>query len=316
MFIDIAFNVTDKAFENNLEEVIKDCINNDVMPLFVGLDLESSLKCILLSEKYKTCCYLGFHPCHLDTLQKETICSTCDIPNTTLPTEKVEEKYSSDEDLKNKICSVQKSLNSLNFDNKRVIGIGECGLDYFRSDKKSLQKEIFKLHLDLNKDLPYFLHCRDSHDDFMKIIREFKYSQSPNESHKKEIKGVVHSFDGTLEQALCILEEGFYIGINGCSLKNQENINVVKQIPIERILLETDSPYCLIRKSYAASNFTTPLKSKINSPKNVKQIAEVIALLKGASIDEIEKIVFENTLEVFPKLKEFVNEFLENKDSK
>ena len=312
MFIDIAFNPTDSQIERNINQIMSDCKNYMIMPIFIGLDFDSSLKCLSLCEKFNTCCYLGFHPCYINKFEENrSYCCGIDDETSSIHTNNNEStsKYQDtlvhiNEQLSNACDSIEKLLNEFDFSNPRVIGIGECGLDYFRSENRLLQQKIFASHLNLDTNMPYFFHCRNSHNDFIKLIKDFNFK-----NQKNAIRGVVHSFDGTLEEANKILEEGLYIGINGCSLKTKENIEVVKQIPIERILLETDSPYCLIRKSYAASEYSKPIKAKINTPMNVVQIAEILSLLKGISIEEIERIVFENTVTVFPKIRNFVESF-------
>lgn len=93
-------------------------------------------------------------------------------------------------------------------------------------------------------DLPLFLHCRTAHDDLISIINK----------NKSKIRkgGVVHTFDGNLEQAKKFIAMGFHIGINGCSLKSEANLDVVKNIPNDKIMIETDSPWCEIRPSHAS----------------------------------------------------------------
>lgn len=129
----------------------------------------------------------------------------------------------------------------------KIVAIGECGLDYDRLHfcKADIQRIYFERQLDLvtKYKLPLFLHCRNSFDDFYEIIQR--------NLEKITNGGVVHSFDGTIEQALKLIDLGFYIGINGCSLKTDEQLNVVAKIPNDRILIETDCPWCAIRPSHA-----------------------------------------------------------------
>lgn len=129
----------------------------------------------------------------------------------------------------------------------KVVAIGECGLDYDRLHfcKADVQKKYFERQLDLvvKYKLPLFLHCRNSFDDFYDIIQR-NLAKITN-------GGVVHSFDGTIEEAKKLIEIGFYIGLNGCSLKTEDQLKVVAQIPNERILIETDCPWCGIRPSHA-----------------------------------------------------------------
>lgn len=129
----------------------------------------------------------------------------------------------------------------------KIVAIGECGLDYDRLHfcTADVQKKYFERQLELVEKykLPLFLHCRNSADDFYDIIQR--------NLTKVTNGGVVHSFDGSLEEAQKLIELGFYIGINGCSLKTEDQLKVVAAIPNDRILVETDCPWCAIRPSHA-----------------------------------------------------------------
>lgn len=133
---------------------------------------------------------------------------------------------------------------------EKIVAIGECGLDYDRLHfcEADVQRKYFERQLDLVEKygLPLFLHCRNSFDDFYEILKR-NLTKITN-------GGVVHSFDGTFDEAEKFIELGFFIGINGCSLKTDEQLKVVAQIPNERILVETDCPWCAIRPSHAGKN--------------------------------------------------------------
>ncbi|XP_057999671.1 uncharacterized protein LOC110639510 isoform X2 [Hevea brasiliensis] len=154
--------------------------------------------------------------------------------------------------------------------------------------------------------LPMFLHMRAAAEDFLEIVEC---------NRDKFIAGVTHSFTGSVEDCDKLLSfNNMYIGVNGCSLKMIENLNVVKGIPVERMMIETDSPYCEIKNTHAGINFVKSLwpskkKEKYdqdcivkgqNEPCLVRQLLEVVAGCKGVNdIDQISKTIYRNTCRVF-----------------
>lgn len=170
-----------------------------------------------------------------------------------------------------------------------VGAFGEIGLDYDRLHYLTVeqQREMFKRQLEVHaslKDLnlPLFLHMRAACDDFVDIIKPFLEQGSIAAGH-----GVVHSFTGTEEELARILDLGFYVGVNGCSLKTQENLEVAKLIPIDRLLIETDAPWCEIRKSHASYSMIAPYPS-IFYPEIVKSL-EIDSV--DTSLSKKDKIV-------------------------
>ena len=107
----------------------------------------------------------------------------------------------------------------------------------------------FELQLQLCQEtkLPLFLHCRAAGKEMLEILQRH--------NDLIEAKGVIHSFDGTLEEAQNFIELGYFIGINGCSLKTEENLKVVKELPLSHLLIETDAPWCEIRPTHASSKY-------------------------------------------------------------
>ena len=202
-----------------------------------------------------------------------------------------------------------------------VVAIGEIGLDYDRLEftSKTIQNEFLKRQLEIflhnhddgNNDvssLPLFLHNRSVGRDLLQILQQYY----PN---KKEIKGVVHSFDDKLELALEFIDLGLYIGLNGCSLKTQQNLDTVKQIPLSSILLETDCPYCEIKPTHAGYQYiqtTFAGMKKVdkkfelgkqvkgrNEPCQIIQIAEVIAGVKDIPLEDVVNTCYENSMKLY-----------------
>ncbi|KAG7194535.1 uncharacterized protein KQ657_004750 [Scheffersomyces spartinae] len=136
-----------------------------------------------------------------------------------------------------------------------IKAIGEIGLDYDRLHytPKEQQLEAFERQLQLaallkHLHLPLFLHMRAACDDFIRILKPFI-------DRGDIVGGVIHSFTGSLEELTKLLPLGLFFSVNGCSLKTQENLETVKHIPINRLMIETDAPWCEIRKSHAGYHY-------------------------------------------------------------
>ncbi|KAI9149870.1 hypothetical protein H9P43_010049 [Blastocladiella emersonii ATCC 22665] len=132
----------------------------------------------------------------------------------------------------------------------KVVAIGECGLDYDRLHfcPADVQRTYFARQFELAREtgLPMFLHDRNPGMDMHELLSKHRDAFST---------GVVHSFTGTVEEVKRHLDLGLYIGINGCSLKTEENLEMVKAIPLDRLMLETDAPWCDIRPTHASAAF-------------------------------------------------------------
>lgn len=168
--------------------------------------------------------------------------------------------------------------------NPKIVAIGEIGLDYYWDKSfNDLQKEIFikqiKLANELN--LPISIHDREAHKDTFDILKE----------HNKNSKIVMHCFSGSVEFANECIKEGMYIALGGVvTFKNAVKMKeVAVNIPLDRLLLETDAPYLT----------PVPFRGKENQPAYTKYVAEEIAKLRNITVDEINKATTQNTFEVF-----------------
>jgi TatD DNase family protein len=193
---------------------------------------------------------------------------------------------------------------------KRIVSIGECGLDYdrLRFCKKPVQLKHFARHLALanTTQLPLFLHDRNTSGDFYDIVK----AQRGTFKH-----GVVHSFTGTAAELKALLALGLYIGINGCSLKTEASIDVMRQVPLNRLCLETDAPWCGISSTSAAAKYVAthfpsvkPEKHTPNDGKCVKrrcepmhmvQVVEAVANARGIPVATVAQAAYDNTMLCF-----------------
>lgn len=177
---------------------------------------------------------------------------------------------------------------------QKLVAIGEIGLDYhYTNSPRDDQIRILKsqIELALKHDLPIIFHVRDAYDDFWNVLDSFK---------GKQIRGVLHCFTDTIENANEGIKRDFYFGINGISTftKDKLQTEMFASIPLDRILLETDAPYLV----------PNPLrgKVKVNEPAYIKEIAQYLSGLKVVSFDEIKDITTANARELFKIQNNFV----------
>ena len=167
----------------------------------------------------------------------------------------------------------------------KVIAIGETGLDYFRlTGDLEWQRERFRTHIraSIKANKPLIIHTRSAAEDTIRIMRE---------EDVKQVGGVMHCFTESLEIARQAIELGFYISFSGIvTFKNAAALKeVAKNIPLERILIETDSPYLA----------PVPFRGKTNQPAYVKYVAEEVARLRGISLEEVALATTENFFRLF-----------------
>ena len=165
----------------------------------------------------------------------------------------------------------------------RVVAVGECGLDYDRTQfcAKETQLKWFARHFDIAErtGLPMFLHSRAAHEDFFRLLKAARGETEISETKKKKPPPcVVHSFDGTAAEAADLLSlPGVYIGINGCSLRSEASLEVVRTIPLGRLMLETDAPWCSIKNTHPGKPFVVTEWATKDKKKAFRNLEEACA---------------------------------------
>jgi TatD DNase family protein len=257
-FFDIACNLTHESIMPNIDDVITEAKLVNVNKLgLISAELEDFSKIATLVKTYpnELAPTYGVHPHHASQLSGFT---------------------------KNEFFRLVSKYNP------NVIG--EIGLDYFRNiSTPEEQMHAFEIQLQASIDLelPVFLHQRDSHDDFLKILRNY---------HSELSSLVVHCFTGTQRELDEYLELGSYIGLTGwiCDeRRNQELRASIKNIPLEKLMIETDAPYLIPR------NLKPRPRKNINLPKYLPHIAAEISSLTNYSISEIATETYNNAIKFF-----------------
>lgn len=168
-----------------------------------------------------------------------------------------------------------------NVDNEKLVAIGEIGLDYYYGkDTRDMQIKYFEYQLSLAEkyDLPVVVHSRDATKDTIDCLKKYR------------VTGVIHCFTGSLDTAKIYMKMGFYIGVNGVMTFKKAKIDeVIKEIPLEKLVLETDSPYLT----------PEPYRKYKNQPAYIYTIAQYLANLKGVSLEEISRITEKNIKDIF-----------------
>ena len=253
MFVDSHCHLTYEPLSSNLPEVLQKCKEAKVTNLLaIGTNIKSSTECSEISNKYENIySSIGIHPC--------------------------ESHIEVDRDIE---------IRSLYNSNNKNIGYGETGLDFFHSQEhKKRQIDLFETHIHYAKEdnSTVIVHTRDSDDETLSIIKSHTSS--------KNIRFLIHCFTGSLSFAKALLNLGCYISFSGIvTFKNTLDLqDVVKYVPLDNMLVETDSPYLSPQ----------PFRGKKNSPENVVYVAQKIAELKKINIDEVGEKTSSNFFKAF-----------------
>ncbi len=281
-------HLTDEKYKDDLAEIIKNFETNNVEGVIsAGFDLESSQEALKLANLNSNIfATAGIHPENVvsdfcDIVQLKEILKEDD--------EIAKEKFFERTCHQFELCL--KKIEKI-CENKKVVAIGEIGLDYHFFDEyneveieffKELQKFAFKNQIQLANKLkkPIVVHSRDAMGDTLKIIRENPVNR----------ESLLHCYGGSVESAKELIKLGYSFSFGGVvTFKNAKNIQeVVQFLPIEKILLETDCPYLS----------PEPFRGKRNEPKNLIYIADKIAKIKNVSIEEVVEQTTKNTKRLY-----------------
>ncbi len=248
MLFDTHAHLDDPRFDNDRALVIESCKEEKISYILnAGSNLATSIKAIKLAKEYDFIyASVGVHPHDASKMEK----NTCEV------------------------------LGELAKANPKVKAIGEIGLDYYYDNSpRDIQRIRFEEQINLAKELnlPIIVHDRDAHEDTLKILKS---------TNIKEVGGVLHSYSGSVEMMKECLKLNIHISLSGpVTFKNaRKTVEVAKAVPLEFLLIETDSPYLT----------PVPHRGERNYPGYVRHVAEKIAAIKELPFEEIAKITLEN----------------------
>lgn len=271
------------AFKDDGHAVIRRALDAGVWMNLVGSQIDTSRRAIEYAEQYPEGVYalIALHPIHLFSTH---------VDEDEIQFKSREETFDP---------AVYRELAK----SKKVVGIGECGLDYYRIDDytkielhghdapsptipvgelKERQKKVFRQHIELalELNLPLEIHCRDAYDDVYDIVKEYP-----------KLRAIMHCYLGTVEQAKKFLDIGFYISFSGIvTFKNAKELHAVAQmVPLDRMVIETDCPYLT----------PEPYRGKRNEPAYVEWTAKKIVDLKSVTFDEVTRATTTNARKFF-----------------
>ncbi len=247
--IDTHTHIYDKQFENDFDDVMKRIEDELEGIVSIGFDLESSLKSIELANRYSFVnAVIGVHPVDI-------------------------KKYND---------KVEKELERLALTEKKVVAIGEIGLDYhWMEDPKDVQIAGFRKQMELAERVkkPVVIHTREALQDTLDVLKDYR-----------NVEGILHCYPGSLEAAKPFLDR-YYLGIGGTLTfkNNKKTKELVKELPLEKIVLETDCPYLT----------PVPFRGKRNEPVYTKYVAEEVARIKEISVEQVIKVTTENAKKIY-----------------
>ena len=274
-YIDIHSHVNLNAFKDDRDEVIHRALDKDTWVINVGTQIDTSRNAVELANKYTEGVYaiVGLHPVHTSVSYHDE-----------------QELGEGGKEFTSRGEVFEKDAYRELLKNPKVVGIGECGLDYYRCTEETIakQKEAFIAQIELANEFgkPLMLHIRNNKED--KIHNAYLEALEILKEHAK-VKGDVHFFAGDVEIAKMYVDFGFTLSFTGVITFTHDYDEVIKHTPIEMIMSETDAPYVT----------PAPYRGKRNEPVYVSQVVKRIAEIKGLEESDVAKILILNANRVF-----------------
>ena len=277
MLIDTHAHVNFNAFKNTADEAIQRSLSGQTWMIVVGADHKTSKRALDYANKYDKGVYAaaGLHPVHLVSMQAKG-------EDYDFITRGEEFNY----DIYEKLARFEK-----------VVAIGEVGLDYYHiaeypdiEEVKKRQKEVFLSQLGLARSLglPVMIHCREAHADMLEILKTFR-KENNGQMPKDRPWGVVHCFSGDEDLAWKYFNLGLSISFTGLITFNRQWDGLIRKLPADKFMVETDSPYMT----------PEPLRGKTNEPSYVKYVAERIAAIRNTSVESVAEMTTANARRLF-----------------
>ena len=276
-YIDTHCHLNFKDFKDDADEVIAKTLAANTAMIIIGSELKTSARAIDYAQRYEgVYAAIGLHPIHLTEALAENHDENGDYSFKARGEEFDYQKY----------LELGKNL--------KVVAIGETGLDYYHlakdqdiAEQKEKQKEVFIKQLELARELKVsvIIHCREAHADLYPILKSFQEKYALRE----KAWGVIHCFSGDLELANKYIDLGLMISFTGIITFAKQWDEVIKALPLEKMMIETDTPYLT----------PVPFRGQRNEPINVKYVAEKIGGLKNLSGEEVGEITLNNAQNFF-----------------
>lgn len=274
-YIDIHSHVNFKAFDEDREEIIRRALDSDTWVINVGTQIDTAKSAVELANKFDEGVYaiVGLHPIHTGASYHDK-----------------KELGEGGAEFTSRGEDFDKEAYRKLLADPKVVGIGECGLDYYRMDEESIekQKKAFISQIELANEVgkPLMLHIRnnpkdtshDAYSDSLEILKKYA-----------KVKGDVHFFAGTIENAKDFIDFGFTLSFTGVVTFTTDYDEIIRNTPLDMIMSETDAPYVT----------PVPYRGKRNEPLYVREVVKKIAEIKGLPEPEVALAIIANARRVF-----------------